>query len=80
MNDRNNDDSAMQQQSERLTELELQLMHLQNDLESLSQMVLENGRTIDQLRAVVTRLTDKLESQQTTPEERLPEDEKPPHY
>ena len=63
-----------------MTELELQLMHLQNDLESLSQMVLENGRTIDQLRAVVTRLTDKLESQQTTPEERLPEDEKPPHY
>jgi uncharacterized coiled-coil protein SlyX len=70
----------MQQPSERMTELELQLMHLQNDLESLSQMVLENGRTIDQLRAVVTRLTDKLESQQTTPEERLPEDEKPPHY
>jgi uncharacterized coiled-coil protein SlyX len=70
----------MQQPSERMTELELQLMHLQNDLESLSQMVLENGRTIDQLRAVVTRLTDKLESQQTTPEERFPEDEKPPHY
>jgi uncharacterized coiled-coil protein SlyX len=70
----------MQRQAGRMTELELQLMHLQNDFESLSQVVLKNGRVIDQLREAVKRLTDKLELQQTTSQERLAEDEKPPHY
>ena len=66
--------------SERITNLETAIMHLQNDFEALNEVVLSNSRRLDDLQALLQRLTDKFEAQQGETEERNPEDEKPPHY
>lgn len=55
-------------------------MHLQNDFESLNEVVLENGRRLDDLQSLLQRLTDKFDAKQADEPERDPEDEKPPHY
>ncbi len=66
----------------RLTKLELALMHLQNDYDSLNEMVLKNGSRLDEVHGMLQRLTVKFESQQHSIESqaRKAEDEKPPHY
>ena len=69
-----------QKNSERITNLETALTHLQNDFESLNEDVLANGRRLDDMHALLQRLTDKFEAQQTDEPERDPEEEKPPHY
>ncbi len=70
----NNDPSA------RIIELELQLMHLQKDFDSLNSMVLKQGRRLDELSGLVQQLTNKLESPAQPAVERDLHDEKPPHY
>ncbi len=65
---------------ERITELELALTHLQNDFESLNEMILKNGVRLDQVSALIQRLTDKFETQNAPLAERNIDEEKPPHY
>ncbi len=64
----------------RITNLENAIMHLQNDFESLNEVVLANSRRLDRLDALLQRLSDKFAAQQTGSNDRDLEDEKPPHY
>ncbi|MEM7783964.1 MAG: SlyX family protein [Planctomycetota bacterium] len=64
----------------RVTQLETSYMHLQNDFESINEVVLENSRRLQELAAMVSRLNDRLEEAQSDSQLRRPEDEKPPHY
>ena len=67
--------------SQRITDLETALMHLQNDFEAINEVVLSNGRRMDELHSLLERLTDRFEAHQDeSDEERNLEDEKPPHY
>lgn len=72
--------NANEKTTERITNLETAIMHLQNDFEVLNEVVLENGRRLDDLQSLLQRLTDKFESQPADETERDPEEEKPPHY
>ena len=64
----------------RLTDLESSLMHLQSDFDSLNEIVLENSRRLDKLSAMIQRLTDRIDSADDDEPPRSLEDEKPPHY
>ena len=64
----------------RLTDLESSLMHLQSDFDSLNEIVLENSRRLDKLSAMIQRLTDRIDSAGDDELPRSLEDEKPPHY
>jgi len=66
--------------SDRITDLETALMHLQNDFEQLNEVVLENGRTIAEMQQALIRLTGKLDAMEASHESRSLEDDKPPHY
>ena len=67
-------------ESDRITELELALTHLQKDYESLNEVVLDNGSRLASLESAMQRLTSKLDALSEPSSERRPEDEKPPHY
>ncbi len=66
--------------SNRIMELELQLMHLQKDFESLNEVVLDQHRRLEEHQRNIDSLVRKLETGLGDLDERSPEDEKPPHY
>lgn len=65
-------------QDQRINELELHAMHLRRDYESLNEVILEQGRKLDQLFEILNRLTRQMSIVEASMSE-LP-DEKPPHY
>ncbi len=68
------------QNTDRLTELETSLMHLQSDYDSLNDVVLENAKRLDKLSSLLQKLTSRIEAVTEPVEQRNAEDEKPPHY
>jgi uncharacterized coiled-coil protein SlyX len=64
----------------RITELETSMMHLQNDYESLNEVVLENAQRLEKMRIVIERLESRLRVSSESDSERKAEDEVPPHY
>jgi uncharacterized coiled-coil protein SlyX len=64
----------------RITELETSMMHLQNDYESLNEVVLENAQRLEKMRIVIERLESRLRISSESDSERKAEDEVPPHY
>jgi|TARA_B110000495_G_scaffold126125_1_gene109734 uncharacterized coiled-coil protein SlyX len=64
----------------RITELETSMMHLQNDYESLNEVVLENAQRLGKMRIVIERLESRLRVSSESDSERKAEDEVPPHY
>jgi len=64
---------------ERIVDAEIALTHLQQDYESLNEVVLQQQKTIEQLSVQVQRLATKVETN-SDPEVRDAESEKPPHY
>ena len=66
--------------AQRLTELESSMMHLQNDYDSLNEVVLENARRLEQVLKTIQGLTDRLKVISEPQSERSAEDEVPPHY
>ena len=66
--------------NERLNEIESTLMHLQNDYESLNEVVLENSKQLTQLANLMQRIVAKLDAPKDDEPPRSLEDEKPPHY
>ena len=64
----------------RITELETSMMHLQNDYESLNEVVLENAQRLEKMRIVIERLESRLRVSSESDSERKAEDEMPPHY
>jgi len=65
---------------QRITELESTLMHLQNDYDSLNEVVLENVNRLEKMSAMIQQLTARIETAAGDPAPRKLEDEKPPHY
>lgn len=64
----------------RITELESSMMHLQNDYESLNEVVLENVHRLEKMRLIIERLESRLQANSEGEPERKAEDEVPPHY
>jgi SlyX protein len=61
----------------RIVELEVRFMHQERLLEELSAVLLDQGRSLERLRAEVTALRARVAS---GPEEQAPDNERPPHY
>ena len=66
--------------SQRLTDLETTLMHLQSDYDSLNEVVLDNAKRLGKITAMLQRLTERFEASSEPAQPRNAEDEKPPHY
>lgn len=66
--------------TQRLTDLESSLMHHQNDLDSINEVVLDLSRQINVLTAMMERLKERVEAASTGDAPGKLEDEKPPHY
>lgn len=67
--------------TDRVTELELLLTHMQRTIHDLDQVALDQQKQIDKLSLQLARITLDVGRLQTTGDEvRSPEDEKPPHY
>jgi len=67
-------------EEERLIALESRLAHHERMAEEISDVLVEQGRTIDRLTFEVRRLRDRLREMEATPA-RAPQDEPPPpHY
>ncbi len=64
---------------ERLNDVESSIMHLQHDVESLSGTLIKHGRTLDELRKLIEKLSATVDNMEGE-EQRDPMDEKPPHY
>ena len=67
-------------QEPRIVELELLVTHLQRDLETLNQVLLDQRKELEELRNVVTRVDDRLARLGQTDEPYDPAQERPPHY
>ena len=67
--------------TQRVTELEVLLTHMQRTLHDLDQVVIDQQKQIDKLAQQLARQTlDISRLQSASDEVRSPEDEKPPHY
>jgi uncharacterized coiled-coil protein SlyX len=67
--------------TDRVTELELLLTHMQRTIHDLDQVALDQQKQIDKLSSQLSRITLDVGRLQTAGDEvRSPEDEKPPHY
>ncbi len=65
----------------RLTDLEIRLTHAQHLCDELSDVVAEQGRTIDRLALENRHLAGRLRSQEERIADRSPADDRPPpHY
>jgi uncharacterized coiled-coil protein SlyX len=68
-----------QSTDQRITNLETAVMHLQHDFEGLSDSLIHQQKTIDDLKKTVEKLSATIQSLDNE-EERDPKDERPPHY
>ncbi len=64
---------------ERLVDIELKLVSLEDTVQSLNEQLYEQGRQLDELRALCRMLLQRLEDP-TDPAGGLPANERPPHY
>lgn len=65
----------------RMTELEIQLAHLQRQFDQLNEVVTDQAGKLDRLSRIIGKMSDSVEElKQKGTEERDPLDEKPPHY
>jgi SlyX protein len=63
---------------DRFIDIEIKLAHQENLVESLNQTVYEQGRRIDQLEAMVTKLAEHIRNLREAGQG--PVNERPPHY
>lgn len=70
----------MNDSEKRLTNLEMSIAHLQHDFETLDKAVLDNTQKLDQVFAMLKRMSERAENASGDGAPRKPEDEKPPHY
>jgi SlyX protein len=64
----------------RLIELESIVMHLQNDLVQMNNVILDQQRDIESLNRKVQQFENRLTETTGDPEKRDPLEERPPHY
>lgn len=74
------DSTENSKQEKRITDLESSLMHLQNDYDTLNQVVLENANRLEKLSALIAQLNQRLDAAPSESNTGNLEDEKPPHY
>lgn len=74
------DSTENSKQEKRITDLESSLMHLQNDYDTLNQVVLENANRLEKLSALIAQLNQRLDAASSESNTGNLEDEKPPHY
>lgn len=72
-----NDTEAL---ANRVTELEIRCMHLQQDFDSLNAVVLEQQRELVAWRAAFARFETRLDNLADPEPPRDPLAERPPHY
>lgn len=65
---------------QRLVEIELKLVSLEDTVQSLNQQVYEQGRQLDELRALCRLLFTRLEEPTGRDGMENQVDERPPHY
>ena len=63
---------------DRFVDIEIKLAHQEDLVESLNQMVYQQGRRIDQLEAIVAQVAERVRNQAEAGQSPL--NEKPPHY
>lgn len=71
---------AAMSDSERLTKLEMLVMHLEHDVQQMHQVLLAQQAEMARLRELISRLEARVEQAAEGPEIRDPEEERPPHY
>jgi len=74
------DGSSGAASAEQVVELQLLVTHLQRDMETLNQVVLEQQRQLDHLRMLVTRIDDRIIQMSPDSPTFDPRSERPPHY
>lgn len=65
---------------QRLVEIELKLVSLEDTVQSLNQQVYEQGRQLDELRALCRLLFARLDESEGQDGMESQADERPPHY
>ena len=65
--------------SQELIELQMKMMHQQEELESMSNTLIQQGKQIDNLNIQLEEFKARLDDI-TAGESTIPVDEKPPHY
>ena len=65
---------------DRLIELESLVMHLQNDLEQMNNVILGQQQEMKSLHQRIQQLESRLAETAEGPEKRDPLEERPPHY
>ena len=65
---------------QRLVEIELKLVSLEDTVQSLNEQVYEQQKQLDEMRAVCRLLLRRLEEPGGTGGPLAPADERPPHY
>jgi uncharacterized coiled-coil protein SlyX len=70
----------IEKSAKRLTNLETSMMHLQNDFDSLNNVVMENARRLERMANTIQALSDRVQAATEPLSQRDSEDEVPPHY
>ncbi|NHZ33087.1 SlyX family protein [Massilia rubra] len=65
-------------QEDRFVDIEIKLAHQEDLVESLNQMVYQQGRRIDQLEAMVNKLAEHIRNNAQSGPNML--NDRPPHY
>lgn len=71
---------SLEQQNNRLETLELKIMHLENTVHELHEVLLRQYQDIDMLQRQLTRLSSRIDNTGTDAPIPSPADELPPHY
>ena len=65
---------------QRLIDIELKLVGLEDTVQSLNEQIYEQGRQLDELRALCRLLITRLDEPAGAGGSNAPVDERPPHY
>jgi uncharacterized coiled-coil protein SlyX len=66
--------------SERITNIEIQLMHHENTIQQLSDVITHQQLDIDKMQKEIMMIRDHLQNLTTTDLRASEEEEPPPHY
>lgn len=66
--------------SERLTNIEAALAHLQKDFDALNEAILLYSRRFETMQGLIDQMSEQIEESKSAESPVDPVDEKPPHY
>jgi SlyX protein len=65
---------------ERITDIEIQLMHHENTIQQLNEVITRQQLTIDKLQSDITLILQQLRAISSSPLRDACDEEPPPHY